>query len=88
MSTSAFVCMSACPTCVSLYVLYMYGCGCVCVCGHISACKHVAGSEEQWCIHYHPSTPGARPALMAVIIKKAFRRGCATEESMVGVVLG
>lgn len=68
-STSAFVCMSACLMCVHLYVLSL----CVCVCGHINACMHVASSEEQWCIHYYQSEPRASPILMAVIIKKAFR---------------
>lgn len=62
-------------------------CACKRVCGHISACKHVASSEEQWCIHSHQSEPRANPALMAVIIKKAFREGRATKGGMVGVVL-
>lgn len=61
---------------------------CTYVCGQISACKHVAGSEEQRCIHYHQSEPRARPALMAAIIKKAFRGGCATEGGKVGAALG
>lgn len=30
----------------------------------------------------------ASPALMAAIIKKAFKAGCATKEDKVGVVLG
>lgn len=58
------------------------------MCGHISACKLVASSEEQWCIHYHQSEPRASLALMAAIIKKAFRGGCATNGGKVGVVLG
>ena len=67
-----------------LYVLYIR----VCVCGRISACKHVAGSEEQQCIHYHQSEPRASLTLMAAIIKKAFRGGCATKGGKVGAAQG
>lgn len=74
---------------VHVLCVYMCMCSvCVCVCGHINACMHVASSEEQWCVHYHHSEPRASPALMAVIIKKAFRVGCVTKGGMVGVVLG
>lgn len=45
----------------------------------ISAHKHVAGSEEQQCIRCHPLEHGVSPALMAAIIKKAFRGGGAPQ---------
>lgn len=79
-----YVCVHDVHVCICMYCTYV----CECVCGHISACKHVAGSEEQWCIHYHQSQPRASPALMAAIIKKAFRGGCATKGGKVGATLG
>lgn len=73
----AYVRALVCAVCTCLRV-------CVCVCGHISGCKYVAGSEEQRCIHYHQSEPRASLALMVAIIKKAFRGGCATKGGKVG----